>query len=494
MKRLLSIYVLFQLVIVGSFACRMLLAHFLALSDHELYHYFNMKHLSEGVVHEIPLYIYFLLPTNWIDADIVLRLPSVILFSLSLYVFFYLGKKLFNSKVALISLISLHAIPLSLGLGVLSMSQGLLLFFSLCFWVLCRYYYEEQSLLSVFCLGIGIVIGTALSPLFIMSFIIVVYYMRSSLKTLKQMLGSILTLAMAILIFSFLFSYMGLLQGSIFNVFVNSEKNVMSFMDQMRLSLLLISPWMFWAILGLVLWSLLTMAFKMTPTAGVKEAFVWTIVFLPFGIFWSGRAELLLDAWTLVLAPIVFLSSYCLVEFFKGWHPWRVLSGISVGMSFVFVGFLILTTELGLSDIVPKGVQDMKFVQTAQQEYKHLFSSHRGYKKFAESWLRNQTDPIDFIFTPTWKESSHLSYEMKRPVYSFDIEKELYSSLLTTSQFLGKVGYYITEEYPLKDGAALSKHFKSIQYLKEIKIHRHHKTIRNFFIYRCEPLILPFYH
>ena len=475
-----------QILILASFTLRLLYSILANPGTTEISFLYNHPYGDENSFNTI----YTLL--NFIGLDntyLQLRLPLLIIFSISLYLFYKIVLTMFNAKTAYSATLILHTFPIIFYTGCIASSHCLFLFFALLIWFFVKKYDHSKFFHCDFICGLFFLpafINDSFAFFLIIPTMLTIYLGNSDAKEKVMRIFS-LTIGFAIsLTLAYTFGFAIDFSHHLFHNFqsVNPHNFIIKILYQ-------VSPWMIF----LSTFCIIIMVFSFLqrnhdPKRNqLIEVFSWSTIFSCL-LFIKMNSETQVTASLLIILPcIAILIAYC-IHYQSNYFSKSVFSLTVIAVIFS-IGFYFVSWSSVRHGVLPSKLTQMNHSQVQKEilrQANDFIQENSGIKSFANT-LKEGLQDTQFIFTDDTDLSLLLSFYLGRQVYGFYVNN---STLTHNGKFLSQDGLYITENSIKGLKYGLSMYFKKVRFVKEISITKSDKVFKRFFIYKCSHLKFPF--
>lgn len=472
------IYFRLQLLILISFALRLLFAHVALPSEQEIQWLLgdeNPPLLVKGVMSVLQLG----------NPLLELRVFYVVTFSISLYLLFHWIKNEMNAKVAIISCICVHCIPQLILIG--SSANGANID---CLVVLAGLYMTTYTMKKGFP---SIVMLAALVPAIVLnSFLLfLVYgtlmslllYFKLHDQVNKKLCWTLWSVAFILGCF--------VIEGSSF-ISVLQIKNHYHFFEVQEMvlnSFFLLTPWM----LGFVVISVIVLLFVFNDRSQESNNTILGSVLVACLLAFIGYLVEINDELSkqaLLSMSLIFISItigyLCqMTGLYSKLFRFILMVCMVLSALYYYISWNLIRYEGVPSKIVHKASSQLqkKLIQHAD----HYLKSYTGLKSLSKS-ENFETKMADFYFSDDKSLSLQLQFYTGSKVYHFG--KDEYNED-GSGEYLGKTALFISDQFiPVQD-LNFKSHFSKVSFKKEIVVSKGDKMIKQFYLYYCHELKIP---
>ncbi len=473
-----------QVLIIASFALRLLYSILANPASAEI------SFLNSQLYDDESSIIYSL--SNFIELEnayLQLRLPLLIIFSFSLYLFYKIAVVMFNHKTAYAATLILHAFPVVFYTGCTASSHCLFLFLALLIWFFIKKYNRSKYYHSDFICGLIFLpafINDSFSIFIIIPTLFTVYlssadHKNKILRACSLFVGFSISLTVA---YSLGYS----IDLTHYLDYDFQSVNPLNFVIK---TFYQISPWMIF----LSLFCLLVMGFSFlqrdhdSKRNQLIEILSWILIFSSL-LFIRMNSEDQVYASLLIILPCIALLIAYSIHYQSNYYSKSVFS-LTILVVILSIAFYLVSWSSLRRGVLPTKIAQMNNTEVQKEILRQatiFVQKNSGIKSFAQS-LEKDLETDQFVFTDQTNLSLQLSFYLNCKVFGFRVED---SKLTYNGEHIAKDGLYITENSVKGLKYGLTMYFKKVSFVKEISITKNDKVVKRFFIYKCSHLKFPF--
>jgi hypothetical protein len=475
-----------QIIITISFTIRLLYAILANPESNEIAHFYNQPVAGNSA----NPFIHFL--TNLVQLEntqLQLRLPLVILFSISLYLFYKITTDMFNQKVATFATLILHTFPIFLYTGCSASHNSLFIFFFLMVWFIIKKYYRSIYHHSDFIAGLIFLFAMINDFIAILMAIPITIILFTDKRSISHRYYRILSFIIGITISCIIYSILGysLSYSEIltpFTQYINSTELFIKLVYHL-------SPWLIVTTTLVAIYLLFSLHSRNHDSNrnSLIEILSWLIFFSFLIVLNVNNKEIITTALMVVLPCVSIFISYTVYHKNLVQKLTLTLSLFSIICSMFF--YMISWTSIRNASpayTLNSNLVSSQFKDELNKQASQFIQQSAGIKSFAKSLKAYFKDDV-FIFTDNKDLSLQLGFYLKKRVYYFGKGQQ---SLKNNGEFLAKNAIFITQNSVMNFKSEISKHFKKVDFLKEVSVTKDKNIFKRFFIYSCKTLKFPF--